>query len=205
MDIDLCNAALDLLGLDPIADPARPRGRVESAAVRGCLRLRAEVLEGNLWTACKKAATLEPEAAGEVPPGFSYVAVTPPDFLGLWKADAEAYTLMAIGEGESVRRRIAWRGGAAIRILYSGDIPFALMNPQLKQVCASRLAARLAIVQTERAADRKIHGDAAVADEMRAAARDALNQKEAPLFGSGFDTANAGVGDDPFFARRGSW
>lgn len=209
MDIDLCNAALDLLGLDPIADPALPRGRVEQAAVRQHIRLRGEVLEGNLWTACKKTATVEPEENGPeesvVPPGYTYVGLLPADYLGLWRASATDYTIMAVGEGEDARTRIAWCGDAVLRVLYSGDIPFARMNPPLKQVCASRLAARLAIVQTDRASDRKIHGDAAVADEMRAAARDALNQKEAPLFANGWDTANAGAGDDPFFNRGGSW
>lgn len=204
MDVDLCNAALELLGLDPMADPTKPRGRVEEAAARGHARLKQEVLESNRWTACEKVELVEPEENGLVPPGYSYVGLLPADYLGLWRTDASDYTILAVGDGDATRTRIAWCGNAQLRILYSGDIPFARMNPLLKQTCAARLAARLAIVQTERASDRKIHGDAAMTDEMRAASRDALNRREQPLFTNGWDTANAGNGYDRS-NRGGSW
>lgn len=206
MDIDLCNAALTVMGLDPIADPARPRGRVETACVTQHLAIRRQVLEGSNWTACEKAAKLNPEAGGIVPPGFAYVALLPDDYLGLWRASATNFSIVLVGDGAGARRRIAWDGDATIIIVYSADIPYVLMNPLLQKAARDALIAVLAPVNSEKMAERKAHADLAVASEMQCASRDALNRRQEPLFANGWDTANAGMEyGDPNLPRAGRW
>lgn len=204
MDVDLCNAALTVMGLDPMADPAKPRGRVEQAAARMHLDIRREVLEANHWTACDKVAKVEAEEDGAVPSGFSYVGLLPADWLGMWNTTATNFAVVVVGEGETARRRIAWVGDASVTVRYSADIPYALMNPLLKRAARDKLAAVLAIVQSEKPGDRKVHEDLAVASEMKCASRDALNRREDPLFASSWDAAN-NLGDPYGDPRRGSW
>lgn len=206
MDLDLCNAALALLACGPMADPSRPNGRVEQAAARHCLQVRAEVCEAHAWSHCDKTWRLYPEADGIVPPGggFTYVAVLPGDCLGVWKTSAPHWAVAMVGDGEETRRRIAWAGEAAILVRGSADVPYRVMNPLLRRACAAKLAALLAPIQSEKASDRKIHADLALADELRCAARDALNRQEAPLFNGRWDPANAG-GDVTSDPRGGSW
>ena len=204
MDLDLCNAALALIACGPMADPERPNGRIEKAAALHCVQVRQEVCEANAWTHCDKTWRIEPETDGIVPPGgsFTYVGVLPADCLGVWRTSLTHWAVVMTGDGEATRRRIAWSGDSVILVRGSADVPYRLMNPLLKRACASRLAALLAPIQSERASDRKIHSDAALADELRCASRDALNRQEEPLFNSRWDPANSGGGENP---RSGSW
>lgn len=205
MDVELCNAALINLGLDPMADPAKPHGRVEKAIVQMHLDVRAEVLEGNAWSACDSVARIEPEENGLVPPGFSHVGLLPADYVGLWSSDASKLAIIKVGEGESARRRVAWCGAASVTIRYSANVPYAIMNPLLKKTCASKLAARVAHIQSDKPSDRKANEDLATQDEIKAAARDALNRHGAPLFHSRWDPLNAQASSDVFGERGGGW
>jgi len=191
MDVDLCNDALSVLGLDPMADPAQPRGRVEQAASRMHLKVRREVCESNHWSACDKVGKVTPEEDGLVPPGFQYVGVLPADYIGLWDCSATKFAIVVVGEGEAARPRLAWCGDNSTILRYSADVPYAVMNPLLQKTCRDELAAVLAILQTEKAGDRKVHNDIAITTRIQSSARDALNRKETPLLTSNWDPANA--------------
>src|SRR5262245_17718234 len=128
MDLDFINAALTIMGLEAMADPNNPIGRVQLAAKRMHLDVRREVLELNRWTSGNSVAKIEPETGGLVPPDYAYVGLLPADYLGMWRADAAQLKVLTVGDTpETAQQRIAWCGDAAIVVDYQRDVPYAMM------------------------------------------------------------------------------
>lgn len=185
---DFINAALIVLGCDPVATASPAAGnKLERALFASADACRQELLQKQRWTAALKSASVSVETNAEPPPGYTSVGALPADTLIVWDCSAADFTRMA-------ENRMAWCGAGPVRIVYGANIAYAKLDRLLQRACATRLAAQNAKVLTDRAADLKVYNELALQAEMAAASSDAVSRREAPLLGNNWspDTPNTG-------------
>lgn len=188
----LINAALVLLGQPQLASAAAPFTKAEKDAVAHADTVRRELLAKQRWTSNLKWKRINPDSARDEVPGFLSVGNLPEDFLALWNADVDTFSLVAA-------RGIAWSGSPAIVLEYAADVAFESLDPLLQHALAARLAHRICKSVSDRATDFEVYKKLATQAEIDAASRDALNRRETPLLTSNW---LPGLSDGQ---RRPSW
>jgi hypothetical protein len=178
-DVALLNDALSLLAEPALINAAAAKTPLEREVVRLAPAVKRELLAKQRWTcATRYDIPVDPDADADAPTPFGFVGVLPADFLALWDADADAFSLLP-------DRRIAWSRVQRLRIVYAADVAYDLLDPLLQYALAARLAWRCAGHKAKVGADYvRMKREASTQAEIDAATRDALNRREEPLLSS---------------------